>query len=50
MLQPDIGFWTSHHAYSPLLVLMRLAHVPQDELSEMLRESYRLAGPLPPTV
>ena len=49
-VQPDIYFWTPHHGSSPLLVLMRLARVPQDELSELLRESYRLAGPRPPTV
>ena len=49
-LEPDLYFWTPHHERSPLLLLVRLAHVPQDELSEMLRESYRLAGPLPPRV
>lgn len=49
-LQPDIYFWTPHHESSPLLVLVRLACVPQDELAEMLHESYRLAGALPPTV
>ena len=49
-LDPDVYFWTPHHNNSPLLVLMRLSHVPRNELAEMLRESYRLAGPLPPTV
>ena len=49
-LEPDTFFWTPHHERSPLLVLMRLAQVPPDELSEMLLESYRLAGPLPPRV
>ncbi|MCC3290645.1 MULTISPECIES: MmcQ/YjbR family DNA-binding protein [unclassified Arthrobacter] len=49
-LQPDLFYWTPHHNRSPLLLLARLEHLPPDELSELLRESYRLAGPLPPTV
>ncbi|MFZ3454508.1 hypothetical protein [Arthrobacter sp. 7Tela_A1] len=34
---------------SPQLILARLAQVDRDELQELLLESYRLAGPLPPT-
>ncbi|MDM7989644.1 MmcQ/YjbR family DNA-binding protein [Arthrobacter sp. zg-Y877] len=49
-ISPDVFYWTPHHDRSPLLLLARLERLPPDELSELLRESYRLAGPLPPTV
>lgn len=49
-LDPDTYFWTPHHERSPLLLLMRIARVPQDELAEALLESYRLAGGTPPRV
>jgi len=41
---PQIYFWTPHHDRSPQLVLVRLENVKVDELSELLDESYRLAG------
>jgi hypothetical protein len=41
---PDTYFWTPHHDRSPLLVLVRLNSVPDDELHELLLESYRLAS------
>ncbi|MCC9196173.1 MmcQ/YjbR family DNA-binding protein [Arthrobacter sp. zg-Y820] len=47
---PDIFYWTPHHNRSPMLVLVRLDRVNRAELEELLLESYRLAGPLPPTV
>ncbi|WP_312178540.1 MmcQ/YjbR family DNA-binding protein [Arthrobacter sp.] len=47
---PRTFYWTPHHNRSPLLVLVRLEAVDETELRELLLESYRLAGPLPPTV
>ncbi len=47
---PDTFFWTPHHERSPMLVLVQLERVDPAELEELLLESYRLAGPLPPTV
>jgi hypothetical protein len=41
---PDIFFWTPHHERSPHLVLVRLDRVPDDELGELLQESYRIAS------
>jgi hypothetical protein len=41
---PDTFFWTPHHDRSPNLVLVRLARVADDELEELLRDSYRMAG------
>jgi hypothetical protein len=41
---PDTFFWTPHHERSPKLVLVRLERADRDELSELLTESYRLAG------
>lgn len=41
---PDTFFWTPHHDRSPNLVLVRLDRVADDELVELLGESYRLAG------
>ncbi|MCC9203441.1 MmcQ/YjbR family DNA-binding protein [Arthrobacter sp. zg-Y769] len=49
-LQPDLFYWTPHHDRSPLLLLARMELLPPDELTELLQESYRLAGRLPPTV
>jgi len=45
---PGTFFWTPHHDRSPLLVLVRLENLDTDELQELLLESYRLAGPVPP--
>jgi hypothetical protein len=42
--EPDTYYWTSHHDRSPLLVLVRLGRIDPDELDELLRESYRIAG------
>lgn len=47
---PETFFWTPHHDRSPQLVLLHLDRVEADELEELLLESYRLAGPLPPRV
>ncbi len=41
---PETYFWTAHHDRSPHLVLVRLPRVPDDELDELLQESYRLAS------
>ncbi len=41
---PKTYFWTPHHDRSPQLVLVRLDGVKPDELSELLDESYRIAG------
>jgi hypothetical protein len=41
---PETYFWTPHQGRSPRLVLVRLAKVDDDELDELLRESYRIAG------
>jgi len=41
---PDTYYWTPHHDRSPTLVLVRLARVADDELDELLQESYRLAS------
>lgn len=48
-MNPETYYWTPHHNRSPQLILARLAHVDRDELQELLLESYRLAGSLPPT-
>jgi hypothetical protein len=41
---PETFFWTPHHDRSPSLVLVRLDRVADDELHELLQESYRLAN------
>ncbi len=41
---PDTYFWTPHHDRSPTLVLARLDRLADDELDELLQESYRLAS------
>jgi hypothetical protein len=41
---PDTYFWTPHHERSPDLVLVQLARVEVDELTELLEDSYELAG------
>jgi hypothetical protein len=42
--EPETFFWTPHHERSPQLVLIRLDRIGDDELGELLAESYRLAG------
>lgn len=41
---PDTYYWTPHHDRSPRLVLVRLHRVSDDELEELLRESFRLSA------
>ena len=41
---PDTYFWTPHHERSPNLMLVRLERVADEELDELLRDSYRLAS------
>lgn len=41
---PDTYFWTPHHDRSPQLVLIRLERIDDDELSELLEDSFLLAG------
>lgn len=41
---PQTYFWTAHHNRSPNLVLVRLEHVADDELIELLQDSHRLAS------
>jgi hypothetical protein len=43
-VDPATFFWTPHHERSPQLVLVRLSEVKLDELTELLQESYRIAG------
>ena len=40
---PPTYFWTPHHERSSNLVLVRLDRVDDDELDELLQESYRIA-------
>jgi hypothetical protein len=40
---PDTYYWTPHHDRSPALVLVRLDRVTDDELQELLHESFQLA-------
>jgi hypothetical protein len=42
--EPDTYFWTPHHERSPQLVLVRLPRIGIDELSELLEDSFRIAG------
>jgi hypothetical protein len=42
---PQTYFWTPHHDRSPQLVLVRLDRIGSEELSELLHESYAIAGP-----
>ena len=42
--EPDTFFWTPHHDRSPNLLLVRLARVGDEVLTELLEESHRLAG------
>lgn len=42
--EPETYFWTPHHDGSPMLVLARLARLDEEELRELLAESYRLAN------
>jgi hypothetical protein len=37
-------FWTPHHDRSPQLVLVRLERIDAAELTELLEESYAIAG------
>lgn len=41
---PETFFWTPHHERSPQLVLVALERVDDAELSELVLESYGLAG------
>jgi len=41
---PETYFWTPHHDRSPQLVLVRLERIDAAELTELLEESYRIAG------
>jgi hypothetical protein len=41
---PETYIWTPHHDRSPQLVLVRLERVSDEELDELLQESYRIAG------
>lgn len=43
--EPDTYFWTPHHERSPQLILVRMAQIDPADLGELLRESYRIAGP-----
>lgn len=42
--EPETFFWTPHHDRSPNLVLVCLPGVADEELEELLHESYRLAN------
>lgn len=42
---PETYFWTPHHERSPQLILVRMARIEPADLDELLRESYRIAGP-----
>jgi hypothetical protein len=42
--RPEAYFWTPHHERSPRLLLVRLEQVDAVELTELIDESYRIAG------
>ena len=42
--EPETFFWTPHHDESPQLLLVRLDRVSDEVLTELLQESYDLAG------
>ncbi|CCQ48428.1 putative uncharacterized protein [Pseudarthrobacter siccitolerans] len=42
--EPDVFYWTPHHERSPQLVLVRLERIDAKLLTELLADSYRLAG------
>lgn len=42
--EPQVYFWTPHHDRSPQLVLVRLPGLGVEELSELLEDSFLLAG------
>jgi hypothetical protein len=42
--RPETYFWTPHHERSPALVLVHLPQIDQQELTELLLDSYRIAG------
>ncbi len=42
--EPETFFWTPHHDRSPQLLLVRLDRVSDEVLTELLEESFRLAG------
>lgn len=42
--EPEVFFWTPHHDRSPGLVLARLPPLDDDQLAELLAESYRIAN------
>jgi len=41
---PDTFYWTPHHEQSPQLVLVRLDRIDEAHLTELLQDSYRIAG------
>jgi hypothetical protein len=41
---PETYFWTPHHDRSPQLVLVKLDRIDANELTELLEESYAIAG------
>lgn len=43
-MDPDKFYWTPHHDRSPNLILIRLDKIDVDEVTELLQESYRIAG------
>ena len=43
-MEPDKFYWTPHHDGSPNLILIRLDKIDVDEVTELLQESYRIAG------
>ena len=42
--EPETFFWTPHHDKSPPLLLVGLERVSDEVLTELLEESYALAG------
>lgn len=42
--EPETFYWTPHHDRSPQLLLVRLDRVSDEVLTELLEESYALAG------
>ncbi len=45
---PQTYFWTPHHERSPHLVLVRLERISTDLLSELLADSFAIAGAAKP--
>ncbi|WP_323960451.1 MmcQ/YjbR family DNA-binding protein [Arthrobacter sp. JZ12] len=44
---PETYFWTPHHERSPQLLLVRMERIDEQDLSELLEDSFFLVGGRP---